>query len=383
MIGTLETLANAARGRIAPRQIATPEQATPVVPNDPGFFNAAQRRAALAQSAASVYAGGGTVPMQANPVTSQILSGATRATGGLSSSGKYGGFNNAGDLQTAIEGAAISLGRTATPSALRAKAEAYYNKLDPMYGEAAKSPSRAFIRQGTAQMPGVDPRKQYGPNDYVGKIVNPSRQYAKKLNEWYAQQAAPAETYLESAQQLEATPLSALATQIATSAYGMNPDLAAGKFAGLDNQYYTQMRDQQSMAQYGVPYAQYKDMQAEAAKAQKAIPGQWASAIESTTGYKSSAMSALTAQTPEQMYSTYSQNYTYKDPETEEEVVANGQALVDIMRNYLTSGETDLAMKLADSLGEQDIARILNAMYNLGSTKNIRTKQTNAIYSGS
>jgi hypothetical protein len=162
----------------------------------------------------------------------------------------------------------------------------------------------------------------------------------------------------------------------------MNPDLAAGKFGGLDNTYYTQQRDAESIAKTGMPYAQAQDMETAAAKEQKTLPSRWAAALEQTTGFKSSAMSALTAQTPEQMYSTYSQDYTYKDPETDKEVVSNGQAIVEIMKSYLEAGENDFAMKLADSLGQQDLARILNAMYNLGPTKGIRTKQTNSIYSG-
>lgn len=375
-IGTIKGLANAAQGRMAPRNIVMPE------PVNVSADQAMARRAALAQSAAGVFASGKEVPTTANPVYSDVVTKATRAMGGLSDKGKYSGFSNAGDLQTAIEGAAISLGRTNTPAALRAKAEAFYNKIDPMFAEASKGPSRAFSQQGMTPMPSVDPRRQYSSQGYVGKVVNPSRQYASQLGDWYSQQTVPAENYLQSAQQLEATPLAALATQIATSAYGMNPDLAAGKFSNLDTKYYEQQRNAQSLAQYGVPYEQWKDMQAAEAKAQKAVPQQWATAIENTTGFKSSAMSALTAQTPEQMYATYSQEYTFKDPETGRENVANGQGIVDKMRQYLTSGETDFALKLADSLGQQDLARILNAMYNLGSTKNIRTKQTNAIYSG-
>jgi hypothetical protein len=46
------------------------------------------------------------------------------------------------------------------------------------------------------------------------------------------------------------------------------------------------------------------------------------------------------------MYSTYGQNYTYKDPETNKEVVSNGQAIVEIMKSYLESGENDFAMHL-------------------------------------
>ena len=379
-IGTVSGLYDAAHGRIAPRNFVPP------VPVDNTAFEAQNRRSALALSASDVFAQGGQVSPQATPTYSNILGGATRATGGLSAKGKYGGFNNAGDLQTAIEGAAISTGRTSTPTALRAKAEAFYNKLDPMFGEAAKGPSRAFIGQGTSQMPSVDPNRQYSTGGYVSKIVNPSRQYAQKLNQWYGQQAAPAEEYLQTAQQLEATPLSALASQIATSAYGMNPDLAAGKFANLDTSYYTQQRNAQSMAQYGVPYEQRKDQLAAAAKEAKAVPGQWASAIENTTGFKASALSALTAQTPEQMYSTYAQTYKIIDPATNQEVAPNGQAVVQMMKDYLSSGDTDSANKLITSVsasqGQQNLARILAAMYNLGSTKDIKTRQLNTLYSG-
>lgn len=377
-ISTLSQLFDASHGRIAPRTFVLPE------PIDPGINDAQARRTALAQTASQTIAGGGTISTTPNPVYSNILSQATRATGGLNLAGKYRGFNNAGDLQTAIEGAAISLGRTSTPQALRAKADAFYNKIDPMYQEAIGSPGRYFQAQrggyNSSQMPGVDPNKQYSDSGYVGKIVNPSRQYANQLSKWYSDQTAPAENYLESAQQLESSPLSALATQIATSAYGMNPDLAAGKFGGLDNTYYTQQRDAESISKYGVPYAQHQDQQNAFDKEQKAIPAQWAAAIENTTGYKATFLSALTAQTPEQMYATYKQDYTYKDPETNKEVVSNGQGIIDIMRQYLITGKTDFASKLADSLGQQDLARILNAMYNLGATRDIRTKQTNAIY---
>ena len=391
-IGTFESLSNAAQGRMAPRVY------TPPVPVNSGLSDALGRRSMLGQTAAQALQGNSptnrvTLPAttaqklagkdgssQYSPVFSNILSQATRASGGLNAEGKYGGFNNAGDLQTAIEGAAISLGRTSTPQSLRAKSDAYYNRLDSMYGEAYKGTSRAFTGQGTAQMPGVNPNKQYSDAGYVGKIVNPTRQYANTLNDWYSSQIGPGEEYLQSAQQLENTPLSTLATQIATSAYGMNPDLAAGKFGALDNTYYAQQRDAASIANLGMPYAQVQDMEAAAAKEQKLIPGRFADAIETSTGKKSSALSALTAQTPEQMYATFSEDYTYLDPKDNTEVVSNGQAIVEIMKKYLETGEIDFAEKLADSLGQQDLARILNAMINLGPVKDVRTKQTNAIY---
>ena len=388
-ISTLSELFNASKGQIAPRSFILPE------PVNPGIGESQDRRTALARTASQALAAPlkivngveqPAISKQPNPVFSSIMSGTRRAGGGLNPEGKYSGFTNAGDLQTAIEGSAISLGRTSTPQSLRAKAEALYNKIDPMYSGATGTPERAFQEQrggyNSSQMPGVDPNKEYSSEGYVGKIVNPSRQYANQLNDWYKKQALPAENYLESAQQLEATPLSYLAQQIATSAYGMNPDLAAGKFTTLDDRYYAQQRDVESMDEYGMPYAEYKDKTALFDKNQKAIIKQYADTIESTSGYKANALAALTAQTPEQMYASYGVNYTYKDPETKNEVVKNGQAIVQIMREYLYAGELDFARDLADSLGSQDLARILNAMYNLGATRDIRTKETNAIYSG-
>ena len=124
-IGTFESLSNAAQGRMAPRVY------TPPPPVNNVYNEALARRSNFSKTPSQLIASGKTVSTQANPVYSNILSQATRASGGLNAEGKYGGFNNAGDLQTAIEGAAISLGRTSTPQTLRAKAEAFYNKIDP------------------------------------------------------------------------------------------------------------------------------------------------------------------------------------------------------------------------------------------------------------
>lgn len=384
-IGTLPQLYEAAQGRMAPRVLIPP------APVDPGtaFDDARARRTALARTATEVRTAaqaagrtisselGKTFPTELNPVYKNILSNPTRAGGGLNPSGKYGGFNNAGDLQSAIEGSAISLGRTSTPQLLRDKATAYYDKLDTEYTEAQGAPERYFKKQrggyNSAQMPGVDPNKQYSSEGYVGKIVNPSREYATQLSEWYAGATAPADDYLISAQQLENTPLSNLATQIATSAYGMNPDLAAGKFSGLDTTYFNQQRDREYMQQYGMPYADYE-------AEQKTIPGKYAAEIATTTGYRAADMSKLTAQSPEQMYVSYGTSYKYKDPETDTEVTRNGKAIIETMRDYLYEGELELAAKLAEALGDQDLARILNAQYNLGVTRNIKNEQENEAY---
>ena len=325
-------------------------------------------------------ASGGKISATPNAVYSNILSNTTRAKGGLSSEGKYSGFNNAGDLQSAIEGAAISVGRTLTPQQLRDKATAYYAKLNPLYEDAADDPDEYLKANPSILLDNrTFPQIVKGVRPAYSNFADARHKYEKELAKWYTTQSNVAENYLEAAQQLENTPLSSLASRLATSSYGMNPDLAAGKFGALDTSYYTQQRDRTSLQQYGLPYAEYQAKQ----KADiKAIPGQYATAIEDSTGYQATSMSRLTAQTPQQMYATYATKYTYKDPETGKEKKQNGKAIVETMRDYLYAGELEYAAQLAEALGQQDLARILNAQYNLGVTRNRQTEETNDIYTG-
>lgn len=355
MIGSREMLVNASQGRMAPRHVAPPP---PVLEPYSGGFDTASRAYGLAQ--AQMASG------------SSLLSGFNRASGGLSEKGKYSGFFSAGDQEAAIVGAATDLKGDA--AIYRAKADAFMKKLDPMYGEAAKGPGRYFQAErggyNSAQMPGVDPRRPVTPGGYVDKIVNPSRRYANQLNDWYAQQSAPAVKYQATADQIERTPISEFATQIATNSYGMNPDLARGKFSGLDAIYYKQQQDANSMAKYGMPYDEYQKQQEDLAygtknkKINSAIEAEAASELDAIAGVGSSFLSAATGQTAAQMYNVAENEFTFTDPTDGQKKQANGLYVIQQYSTYLDEGKTSEAENLLNSIPQerQDLIRLIRAL---------------------
>jgi hypothetical protein len=335
---------------MAPRVVTPP----PAVEPYSGGLDSASRANSLAQA-----------QMAGGP---SLLGGFNRASGGLSAKGKYSGFFSAGDQEAAIIGAATDLkGDAAT---YRAKADAFMKKLDPIYVESSKGPSRAFTSQGTAQMPGVDPRRSVTPGGYVDKIVNPSRKYANQLNDWYAQQSAPAVKYRATAEQIERTPISEFATQIATNSYGMNPDLARGKFAGLDATYYKQQQDANSMANYGMPYDEYQKQQEDLAfgtkdkKINSAIEAEAASELDSIAGVGSSFLSAATGQTAAQMYKVAENEFTFTDPKDGNKKQANGLYVIKQYSTYLDEGKLGEAENLLNSIPKerQDLSRLIRAL---------------------
>lgn len=336
------------------------------------------RTAALPSQAAGVASGGlqgnlnasamAVTPASQLPATrlyADILASSMRSPAGLSSKGKYGGFYNAGDLEAAIRGSATGI-KSLAPQ-LRSAADVYYTELDKAYSEAGKEPYRYFSAAGhTAQMPSVRPDYQYGPNSYVSKIVNPSREYANTLADWYSKSASPAQEYYQTAQQIETTPLSQLAERIAVSQYGMNPNLAAGKFAGLDSEYFKQQRDQQYISQYGVPYEQWTAEQTKAQKDYAALTKsqqeQYKSMVEQSTGFSSDRLKTSTNMTPAQMYTAVSQTYDYGGKQV------TGQDFINQANAYIANGDDQAAVDLIGELssipGSDALRRLMNVLLN-------------------
>lgn len=356
MIGSYEGLFNASQGRMAPR-VVTPK--APILEPYSGGLDRAGRANDLAQ--AQMASG------------SSLLGGFDRASGGLSAKGKYSGFFSAGDQQAAIEGAARGIKGSA--EIYRAKADAFMNKLNPIYGEAAKGPSRAFISQGTAQMPGVNEKnwQKVTPGGYIDKIVNPSRKYANQLNDWYSKQSAPAVKYQATADQIERTPISQFATQIATNAYGMNPDLAIGKFAGLDKTYYTEQEDIKSIRDYGMPAAEYKAQQEDllygtsAKKITSADEAFAATELDKVTNVGSKFLSAATGQTADQMYKVLEPEFVFTNPETKTSQAVNGAWFAQKYSTYLQDGQFDKANQFLSSVPQdrQDLKKLLQAIQSI------------------
>jgi hypothetical protein len=299
---------------------------------------------------------------------SSLLGNFERASGGLSAKGKYSGFFSAGDQEAAIIGAATDLKGDA--ETYRAKADAFINKLDPMY-LGARNRAQSITRDTM----GFNPKSSSAANFRMFEETSqdrtaPLRTYASQLNDWYSQQSAPAVKYRATADQIDSTPISEFAAQIATNSYGMNPDLARGKFAGLDATYYKQQQDAKSMANYGMPYAEYQAQQDEDdfgtrdKKITSANEAFAARELDSFTGTGSNYLSAATGQTAEQMYGITQQEFKFVDPDDGNTKPTTGQRMIQQFGIYIDEGKLGEANKLLNAVpgDKQSLRRLMQAL---------------------
>jgi hypothetical protein len=314
-----------------------------------------------------------------------LASGTTSA--GRSSKGKYGGFYSGGDLDAAIRGSTFNL-KENIAGQLESIANTRMTTLDSMRAKAAADASRKiysnqynFISPSAASAPAT-PGMTVAPGGFVDKYVNPLRQYSSQLANWYSEQAKPAEDYLATASQIENAPASELAATIATRQYGMNPNLALGKFGTLDAEYSNRQRDLLSMQNYGMPYQQYQDQQKALLDQQKLITNQNMTAmtteIQTRTGLSAKRLSETTGQTVDQMYNTLNKQYDVDGQ------IYNGAGAVDEVLNLLDT-DVNAAKRLVESLqasaGGQQIGLLLNAIlkYYVSNPYKIETDITEAM----
>jgi hypothetical protein len=303
-----------------------------------------------------------------------------KAPGGLSAKGKYGGFYSASDQEQAIRGSAINLAK-GVPQQLRATAKPYLDKLNTMYGEASTQYLLPEQKAAREQM-GFNPASSSAASARMFEETSSNRtpllrNYANQLNTWYGKQAAPAKEYLSTAKQLESTPLSSLASSIATSAYGMNPNLATSKFGNLDTEYLKQKRDTESVLNYGMTYderqkaledAKYGTSLTKEAKGLESLAGL---ELENLTRVGSNFLSANTGQTAKQMYDVLQPTFEYVDPNTNTKTLGSGNYFAQQYSQYLTDGDNDSADKLLNSVPQdrQDLRRLLTAIRSVMPTK--------------
>jgi hypothetical protein len=159
-----------------------------------------------------------------------IMSGVPITNLGLSSEGKYGGYYNKEDLNTAIIGEAI--GRYE-------EAGTYADQIRQLATQRAQQGINTAAAALKPYQVEVGP---YGVGFMSGPNVKEMRDYARQQTEAMGQAVS-------TAQKIEDTPTSAYARAIATSRYGMNPALAAGEFGPeVDVQAYERQREQLSMS---------------------------------------------------------------------------------------------------------------------------------------
>lgn len=382
-IGTKEQLFKAANGKM-PQRVFT--DTPPVTPDTDGYSQALQRKGLLSQAFPDLADKNTLSITQTNtpyqPYVSSVNAPATRTfadvlarTGRTSSgSGKYGGFSNAGDLATAIGGAAMNV-RDVTVPQLRSAANDYYGKLDKGYRQSLGS----LVPFTTEYNPGVASAgnfriadQMYSNPEKYGNAIKSISSFKPTLGSWYTEQAKPAEEYLQTAQQLEMTPLSQLAASIATRGYGMDANLAAGKFSSLDSEYFKRNRDNTYMAKYGMPYDEYTAVQKENKDRLDDLSDQdeadALSNIESITGFSYNALSPISGQTKLQMYDTLANNYAYKDLNDDTEKSTNGAGIIAQYRDFISSAQPEQAKKLIDSIdatpGAESLGLLLRALQN-------------------
>lgn len=349
MITNRDTLYKAAMGKQVKESPAPPlTQATPPPPRYP---------------TAPGYEYNPSPSESSNILANLLASGTTGA--GRSSKGKYSGFYSGGDLDAAIKGSAIDL-RENVPAQLEAKAKARYQAMNQMYRQAL----------GT-QVPFTteyDPRSGSAGNFRIAETLasTPSLRQARRnvseymvpLGSWYNEQGQPAEQYVDVAEKLRGSALSDLATSIATRQYGMNPNLAIGKFAGLDAEYFPTYRNRDYMSKYGKTYDQYKfeeEKAAQMAKEQEAgINKESKSQIESITGLSADKLATASGQTVSKMYEVLAKNYNVDGQQY------SGSGTVQEIRDLLDSGNVqsaiDFVKTMQSTAGGQELSLLLNAM---------------------
>ena len=356
MIATFKDLEKAARGGTV-RSTVSPE----AVMGKPAQLRSSQPRTSNAG-----FGAGGTaprdsqwIPYEADSSTGLIgtsygdptktyaqLLASTGTTGG---SGKYAGFNTEGALTSAIRGGAMNF-RTQVPANLRSAANQRFEQMNEILRPASKKIEKDLFG-GT-----------------IGSY-NKMENYRGALKDWYAQNAAPAQEYINTAQQIEATPVSSLASQIAASKYGQSADWAANQFKDLDTEYASYVRNQDYLDKYGITYDSYINQLTERDKIQAVTNEQANSQLEALTGLRGNFISTVTARTPSQLMTAVTEPVKYREPGEqygEDEVDEDtGTNVINLARGFISDRKYQEAYDMAQSMEEQgypDAAYVVYAM---------------------
>lgn len=232
------------------------------------------------------------------------------ASQGLSAKGKYGGFYTAGDLETAITGAA----RTARSqsldwaSALNDLARKQMTDVYRSYGQQAASMNAQPMTAQEAFSTYTPEMRQAG---ILPEAVTSER---AALESWRQQRQSEVEQAKQTTRDIEATPMARYARAIAENQYGVNPALAAGMFGpAYEAKMALENRDIASMDLTGLPYAEARqaeaDKQAQADRAYTAEQRQTeatnkanTTAVEAATGLSASRMRNLTGMSDQSIY---------------------------------------------------------------------------------
>lgn len=237
---------------------------------------------------------------------SQGLGAGVPVTGmGLSSKGKYGGYYTSTDLETAITGEAM---------ARNAEANAYAQNMRDLAAKRQEQVQQTL----TSQLRGLG---NVPSGDRMAHQTASASPQAKELYDWATGRQGALDQTVQTASQIESTPVSDYARAIATQRYGMNPALAAGTFGpAYDAKMYEALNDQAYMQEYGMPYSAYKEQKAtdEAALGKKLAQEKLArdemdrqrlAYTSAAIGADATKLASASGLTPEQIYDTTSKEH--------------------------------------------------------------------------
>lgn len=233
----------------------------------------------------------------------QQFQGASNTLGGLMSQYGAGHDKTMAELVPAAEaGSALGLGRV-VPTAGSAL---------PGSGPTPLGISHDF-GDGSTVTGGVSPQAGIPASGYVtaGPTAQDTRDaltgasrahelsgYDQQLNEWLAAQSQSPIDEMQTARQIEATPLREYQGQ-AAGAYGVDPNLAAGWFPqSSDVTDFTNQQNLQSLQDYGVPMAQFntwqnQQQQQQDADARQAVTDQTAATKAATVAASADTQAAV------------------------------------------------------------------------------------------
>ena len=390
-IGTPKDLLSASFGNKVRDTTRPPSRMAPIAPAAPLLNpNARQSQYGAAPQARGGALGMNRIPYalgsRAEPITNQFTSAPLTNTfanilagGGRRGGGKYGGFNTATDLEAAVLGSTYEL-RDVTVPTLRGKANPYLEQISTMRGDAYRQAIDNF--NSNLRSPSI-PISMTEENNtgLLGMLKEnsayntrtepePLRQYKQELTNWQTEASKPADEYLLTAQQIESTPMAELARSIAINRYGMDPNLAAGKFANVGDDYWKKQRDQEYQALYGMGYEQYEfeqdrlsDLTTGGSKEKIANA---TLQIENLTGLSIGTLTSAASQTPVQMVENMARVYRIPDPATGNMIEANGAGIVETIRKSIGSGNNQGLQNLYETLiaspGSEGMALLVAAL---------------------
>ena len=228
--------------------------------------------------------------------------------------GPYAGFRTEGQLKAAVLGQSEQMRGYDRQQAdeLARLADQYLGQVETQYGQANLDTHKGLIKEQAASNPAADYAASQHPLGVDGYEYQDKKKVADtELNDWLATTSDPYLEALDTAQQIQQTPLRDYAT-IAGAEYGVDPNIIGGWYPEASQiQDFRNQRDLSAIDQYGMPQSEYQgalnDLQGQqdqqAQQDQQGYDMQVTDNIFQLTGMDGNQLAQAADLTQEQLYS--------------------------------------------------------------------------------